>query len=394
MKFNFSPGVGLSVLSVIFAVQTVAQQPSRVNLNDYGYVLKTSRLPFLTRSSAHIVSVDANGETAVSFVTRDRMGLATREFPPLSLHLVKFARDGSFLSQGTIPTSSWDDNAILYGSNGTLLIRAGTKLGVYSPQLKPFAAMELPLLSKSALIMWEIFPLPDRAAFVLYADQSMRLLNWGNLELVRKCTESDFYIAHSVSNREIMAHRPSRWDHPYRRTVDISEICGPYLFSYSWEGNTTSAALVDDKSMLLAGGGSSISLVVSNETRWTAEFDKKSDVVADHVEISSDGLLLAVAVVRLVGGSRFLDIDRKLKSVRVVGFQATSGKRSFEIPVNPNPSSRFDFALSPQGDTISIVSDGVLEIHPLINRHAVATASKSAGVASAAQSPNWRSSIK
>ncbi len=99
--------------------------------------------------------------------------------------------------------------------------------------------------------------------------------------------------------------------------------------------------------------------------QWADAFDRKSDVVSNHVEVSADSQLLAIAVKRLAGGSRFLDISQKLKTIRIIVYRAKSGKRVLEYTANPSPSSNFDFALSPEGDSLAVVSDGFLEIVPL-----------------------------
>jgi hypothetical protein len=117
--------------------------------------------------------------------------------------------------------------------------------------------------------------------------------------------------------------------------------------------------------VLVAGGGSAVRFVVDGRIRWTDLLDKKSDVISDHVEVSSDSQLVAISVKRLTGGSRLFDISRHLKSTRVIVYQAKSGTRALEVFADPTPCSSFDFALSPQGDTLAIVSDEFVEIVPL-----------------------------
>ncbi len=363
MKRSLLVSAGWTICLMVFALQMVAQDLGRIDLHHYGYVMDTpSKAPFLTKFSSQIVSVGENGETVVGFVTHDRFGLATRELPPLSLHVVRFAKDGTFLFEGTIPTSSWDENAIFYGSNGSLLIRTGTKLGLYSSDLKKSKEMDLPLSTNSVRIMWGIFPLPNRKAFLLTAHPSMRVLDWADLKPLRECQTSQYFNELSVSNDEILFVRPNLGETQHVHSLDVNELCGPMRFSYSWDGDPLGATLLHGDRFLLANYSPFIVAIAGNTVQWRTDFDKNSDVVADHVEVSADGEVLSVAVIEFGSGSRFLDISRKVKSVKVVVFRAKNGQRLLATSVIPTPVSRFDFALSPDGKSISIVSDGFLQI--------------------------------
>jgi hypothetical protein len=370
MKCGFSVAVRLSICLVVAALPMAAQEPRRIDLRAYGYQLDTPpRLLLLVGSSPQIVSVGRNDETTVGFVTRGRKELARRELPSLDLHVLRFAKDGGLLFQGTIPTSSWDHNAIISGSNGTLLIRTDTKLGLYSPALERLAEMDLPSTLSSFTVTWDISPLPNRKEFLLIRYSSIRLLDWSDLRPIRECATKEFRLPSSASNKEVLFLSSDPRDDPDRQMVEITELCGQSHFTYSWAKHREpyGAVLVNDSSILLAGGSSSISLVAGNEVRWTDRFDRKSDVVSHHVEVSADGQTLAIAVIRFKrkGWYEFFDMAAKVKSTRLVVYQAQSGKRISEIFVNPNPSLMFDFGLSPAGDILSILSDGFLEIHPL-----------------------------
>ena len=72
-----------------------------------------------------------------------------------------------------------------------------------------------------------------------------------------------------------------------------------------------------------------------------------------------------IAVEKLAGGSRLLDIPRKLKALRVIVYEVKTGKKVSDIPLQSSSSSEFDFALSPAGNVLAIVLDGFLEIVPV-----------------------------
>jgi hypothetical protein len=188
-------------------------------------------------------------------------------------------------------------------------------------------------------------------------EASIALLNWDDLKPTKTCPYNRFDHVLGISDKNILFFtRASTW-----RSVEISVICGASQSSFNWEG-PVSAALVGDSDILLAGYSPWISLVHNGKVLWTSRFDKKNDVVDRHVEVSAGGQFLAVAVRRFGGGSSFLDISRKLKAVRVIVYRTSDGSKLLEVPVNPNPSAAFDFALSPSGDTLAVLSDEFLEI--------------------------------
>jgi len=359
-----------SICAVVLSIQMFSQVSRRVDLREWGYRPPESATShFQVQLPSQIVSIGKDGGVVVGFVTRDRTGLATRDLPPLSLHVIRFATNGKFLSQGTIPTPSWHENAIFVGNGDTLLIRTGTRLYLFSSNMERLADKDLSATPNSVLTDWRIYPLPSRNSFLLYnylrASTSIALLNWRDLRSIKECPYSPYDRVLAVSNKNILSIHPSLAKNPLRRTVELSEICGPSNSSYSWEGDPTNAALIDDGGLILAGGGSSIISVVDNKVRWTEMFDKKFEIVSNHIEVSADGRLLAAAIKKLGGGNRLLDISRSLRSIKIIVYQADTGKRTVEVSVTPTPSSVFDFALSPEGDSLAVVSDGYVEIVPL-----------------------------
>src|SRR5256885_13899070 len=89
--------IGLTCWLWILAacLQISAQAPQQVDLREWGYKPPESAWSrFQAQLSSQLISVGQNGQIAVVFVTRDRTGLATRDLPSLSLHVLKFAKDG------------------------------------------------------------------------------------------------------------------------------------------------------------------------------------------------------------------------------------------------------------------------------------------------------------
>jgi hypothetical protein len=347
-------------------VSRVSAQLKRVDLSQLGYKPPENVSgEYYKQMPAQLISIGQNGELVASFVTRDSFGLATRDLPPLSLHIVRLTKEGKVLSQGLIPTPSWYENAIFFGSNGNYLVRAGDKVILLSPSLEQLAEKQIPVSRNGALVYWHVFPLPNRKSALLYGDllpdQRASLLSWDDLKPITECNEGPYQSVESVSNRNLLVRYAGRG---LNRQIQIREICGAAQLSYSWRGDPLGAVLTSDNTFLLAGTSPVIRFVAGDKVQWSDTFDKKSDMVDRHVEVGADGHLLAIAVKTFAGGNRFLDVGRHLKSIKIVVYEAATGKRLLEIPVIPTPSSMFDFALSPQGNTLAIVSDGILSIVP------------------------------
>jgi hypothetical protein len=340
-------------------------QSIRVDLKEWGYKPPENISgEFYTEMPSHLISIGVNGDTAVSFVTRDRLNLATRQIPPLSLHVVQFTANGKFLSQFLIPTPSWNENSVSLGSNGKYLLRTGDKLVLLSPNTEQLAEIGLPTSQKSVRLFWHVFPFPDRSAALLYhqfsRDSIVSLLSWDDLKPIRECKlQGDDVTVESVSNKNMLIKKFSRG---LTRMFEIREICGAAQPAYTWQGDPLDATLTNDDNMLLAGFASVVRFVAGGKIEWADAFNKKSDMVDPHVEVGAGGRVLAVAVKTFVGGSRFLDIGPLLRSIKIVVYDAPTGKRVLEMPITPTPASMFDFALSPRGDILAVVSDGSLAI--------------------------------
>lgn len=364
------------LVCVFSAASGFATELPRVDLHKWGYT--TGEQPassgFVPTSVFHLVSVGMNGDIIVGFLTRDRKGLTTRELPAFSLHVLRFREDGMLLSQTAIPTENRNENAVFSGIDGRILVRAGSKLDLFSDKFELLAKKDLASTPGSAFYKWKIFPLPERAAFLLYEFQrdntSTELVDWHDLQSVRRCSLHQHNQLLSVSRNNVLWLHPTPGNAPLLRSIEISKICGPSQLSYSWKDRSTHAELITDQSIIVAGGAgsSTVDYVKSGKIQWTDSFNKKSDVISNHVEVSSAGTTVALEVNTLTGGSTLLDIPRKLKQIRMIVYKANSGRRALNLSVKGSAPKEFDFALSPKGDVLAIVSDGYLQtVHVVSN---------------------------
>src|SRR5580700_5833672 len=121
----------LSVYAACAHAQTTVGS-HRVDLSTWGY--KATQHRDVLHLDSPIVSTGIQ-RVAAGFVTRDRFGLATRANPPLTLHVIQFTDGGQFISEQLVPTSSWTENGLYFLADGSLLVRAGDRLKLFSSSM-------------------------------------------------------------------------------------------------------------------------------------------------------------------------------------------------------------------------------------------------------------------
>jgi len=362
-------------LCVLLAGASIsAQQIQTLDLREEGYAASKPMSNVLQRhASSQILSISNNGDVAVGFVTKDKSGLATREPPPLSFHIVSFTKVGQFLFQSTIPTSSWYENSLFYGQDRRLLVHAGPKLLLFSETMQRLVDKDLLTTQDSMLLNWRIYPLRNRTAFLLYTyrrlDTSIELIRWDNLQTIKRCRFDPSDRVLDVSDDMALLFHSTNPKDPLRRVAEATDICGHSRFVYSWRGDTVNAVLIRG-GLLLAGGGSSITFVMDGHVQWTDSFDKKTDLVNQSVKSSADGRFAVIAVSHFGGGSRFRDLPRKLAGIKVLMYDVTTGKKLIEIPIAGTQFVDFDFALSPAGDVLAVTCEGILQLITLTESRA------------------------
>lgn len=355
----------------------MAAQVQRVDLRQWGYSPPGESGVFLWSriEQGQTISIGSKGDVFVGFVTRDRTGLVTRQLPAFSFHVLKLSKDGALISEQAFPTASWDHNAVFSGIDENLLIRTGDKLRLFSPEFEQLAERNFPMTPEGKEFYWRIFPLQDRKAFILYRVDTythnaqrnavIELIGWRDFKPLAECEIDRYRQPLSASERNLLTFQNGGLGQAMRRRVFVDQICGPPEFSYTWEAGPTSASLVSNDGIFITGGDETVTYVSQNAVKWKDAFKKNSETVNQRVEVDESGHLGAVAVLKWGGGSEFLDIDRKLKAVKVVVYEVSTGKRVREILVQPLPSVQFDLAISPDGKTLATIADGFLEITPL-----------------------------
>jgi len=116
------------VCSVPYA-QTQVAKVTKIKPEDYGW----QPLPKEQRSewggtSSQLVSIDHRGRVLVGFTVRENYGLATREHPGFSFHILRFTSEGKVDLSLVLPTNNLVTNGLYLGPNDQIFARANDTL--------------------------------------------------------------------------------------------------------------------------------------------------------------------------------------------------------------------------------------------------------------------------
>jgi len=349
-------------LTVVFALQ-IAARGQTIELKLWGYAPPARRpvrfSPEAT-SNPHPIGIYRDGNVVVCFVTREGAVLGTRKQPGLTLHLVTFDRKGQFLGQKTRQTTDWYENGVFVAPDGNLLVRTGTTLRLYSKDADLIAERDLGGEGITVL------PSPVSSAFVLTSDRQphqLDLVSAKDLTPLKTCSYPDYHRVTSVSEHNVLLSLSSPPNDPLLRTVEVHEICGPKQFTYMWNKLPLTATLLDDTHTAITGPN----LIVMDRdvTVWADSFKSRHESIEGPIRVGGNGNVVGVPVTRYAGGSDFLDLDAHLRSIRIVVYNSHNGKHIAEVSVHELPKYVFDFAVSPDGKLLTILSDGGLQIIPI-----------------------------
>jgi len=344
------------VATLLFGAATpVPQLPSRtVDLRQWGYNAPPG--PGISYGEFYLpmplVSVYKNGDVAAGFVTRGGATFGVRGRPTLVLHALRFDSQGNFLSRSKSPTMAWRGNGIFAVGGGDLLVRTPDALTLWSQQGTVLATRNLVDPYTSVEMS------PNRETLLLVRPgYDVHLLLAPELTSLKACTDHE--SVHSISNGGLAIGFHGEPNH-----VVVSEICGPAQFEYHWtRRNARGATLLDDRRFVIRGP-SGIEAVDRDVPLWH-DFFGKSEIVQE-LESDENGTILAVALSKYVGGSDLLDINGHLKTMRIIIYRTSDGRRLAQVVVEhpPRIPSNF-FALSRDGSLLAILSDGFLQITAL-----------------------------
>lgn len=320
---------------------------------------------------SRLVSIDHKGRVLVGFTARENYGLATREHPGLSFHILRFTAEGKVDLSLILPTNSWFTNGFYVGPDDRIFARANDvlQLEMENGQTNNSPAAWRPLApcpktcyisqssSRRTLVLRE-FEGPDRYTYTVLDASSFPP------RLVQRCPWIGFY-------GELVTDRFA-----YQSTDGISTdarrwpLCDQeHETELPLDMRNGMISPLSDEALLLLGTGKDgsrrgIDLVSPDgQLRFHREMPKH-DFVGGPVRSDERGDRFVFIVETWRGGSRLLDISGSRVARRVVVYSET-GHQLSTVSVNPVYHRDFDFAMSPDGHRLAILDQGVVTVADL-----------------------------
>lgn len=145
-------------------------QPVKVvkfNLENYGW----QPLPRMQHSErpgtpSRLVWVDHKARVLVGFTARENTGLATRERPELSLHILRFTSEGKVDLSLALPTKDYFANGLYVGPNDQIFARANESLQMLIEENQDSQTLAWKVLASCSINCW-IHESPSRRTLII-----------------------------------------------------------------------------------------------------------------------------------------------------------------------------------------------------------------------------------
>jgi hypothetical protein len=362
------PAVILTPACHTFA-RTETENVVRFKLENYGWQRLPERQPSeWAGTRSRLVSIDHKGRVLVGFTTRENQSLASREHPGLSFHILRLTPEGKVDLSLVLPTNNWFNNGFYLGSDDHVYARVNDALQFLSEEpdarnaggvWKTLASCSMNCeisqsSSRRTLIIRELLG-PDHYTYTVL-DVSSSLPR-----VVQSCPSFAFYAEiitdqFAYQSSDNISTDVRRWpfcdqEHGVELPLDMR---GGFL-----------RALNDEALLLLGTGKDSrgVELVAPDgQVKFRKEMAKHELVPGYWTRSDERGDRFAFTVETWQGGSRALDISGKRVASRVVVYTQT-GQQLTAVSLNPvYHRSDFDLALSPDGQRLAILDEGVVTV--------------------------------
>lgn len=358
--------------------QSKTLKVSTFNLESYGWQPLPTRKPGQRAewpgTGGKLVSIDHKGRVLVGFTARENLGLATRQLPGLSFHILRFTREGNVDLSLVLPTKDYFTTGLYLGSDDKIFARANDSLQVL---------LERDETAKERMTWQSLVPCP-RYCYVnqsfsrrtLILRTSEKPSDFSNLTYtILDASSSPPRIVQTCSRManyaEKVTDRFAYWDgsegrERFTRRFAFCDVGHPEEFSWTWGGGFF--PLSDDAFLLLGTDKDHLGVVELVGSDGQVKFRQKmpkNDFPQYSIGFlaTSDegGDRFAFTVDTWRGGSRFFDFSGKLVARRVVVYDE-AGQQLASVPVSTTYHRDFDFSLSPDGHRLAILDKNVLTV--------------------------------
>lgn len=353
--------------------QSQPAKMTRIKLEDYGWQsLPEEQTREWVGTRSRSVSIDHKGRVLVGFTVRENQGLADREHPGLSFHILRFSSEGKVDLSLTLPTDNWFNNGFFQGPDDRIYARANNALQFLSGEADADDASSVwNTLASCSMDCW-INQSPSRRTLIVRELQGPSRYTYTVIDVsssiprvAQSCpwialqaeTITDRYAYQSTDGIHMDARRWLLCDREHDTELPLDMLKG-------------TIAPLSDEAFLLLGTGKErrgVELVASNgQVKFQQEMPKHDIVVWQQIRVDQSGDRFAFTVETWKGGSQALDISGKRVARRVVVY-SENGQQLASVSVNPVYDSlryqrEFDFSLSPDGHRVAILDQGVVTV--------------------------------
>jgi hypothetical protein len=338
-----------------------------LNLEKFGWqpLPKGNRYEQYGSVSSRKLSIDHKGRVLVGFTVRENYGLATREHPGLSFHILRLTSDGKVDLSFVVATKDYFTNGLYLGPNDQIYARANDSLQLLSEENetgKEGAAWQVPApCSKSCHISQS----PSRRTLIIQDGKIGDPYTFAMLDasssppVLRSCPEGGGAITDKFSyispsyETDYFAYRWPLCDPKHRAEMPL--------------GAAGNLFALNDQALLLLGTRKKDSWgfeVVSpdGQLKFRKELPKHSGIQSSwtpSTAFDERGDRFAFIVETWQGQSDFFDLSGHKVARRVVVY-SEAGQELASISVSTTYHRDFDFSLSPDGHRLAILDNGDL----------------------------------
>jgi len=292
--------------------------------------------------------------------------LSKRDSAPESAFVLKVqllnAITGAGAASLSLPTRRAQSSAQAVA--GGLLIRAGSKLRLYSAEMKQVS--EIPLPQDSGDDKWAVMVSNSQQTVVLRHYDSTHnqfiLLDEATWQVKRKWdnppawrpielpySASDEALARIDSEQKTILY--SKFGDSDWRAIRAPSRIGCSGTTPAWINTVSLVNIGCDLAVISVGG--EVLMRFAPPKNWTFQ---------DRVAISQSGRYLATRQDTGKGGG-FFDRDVIWTGSRIVVYDLSAKSLVLSVSVVPRPRDTYDFALSPDGSKLAVLNDGTLSVY-------------------------------
>jgi hypothetical protein len=341
-----------------------------VDLRSYGWEPQARK-----QVVSRFIAVDQKGRVVVSYATRARTHLVTRDEPSLDLRILRFSEDGKLDLSLSLPTPLEYWNSIYLSDSGQIIARTNDSLQWYQEDIKTWKVLAQcgPQCSVQQSVSRRT--LASRNEY----HAPLRVIRFSQIPRLQQCDKASKSAEESIqdhseaitdefayySGSEGLEQFTYRWPFcDYENRVELPlrpggnwDVLNDHFFVfYPYDPHNDRQTV-----RVVSSDGRVIFQSVNGKHEYAVG-------IRGSTRSSERGSRIAVNIVTLRGGNRALDVSSHPTARRIAVYDIELRKELASIPVSVK-LHEFGFDLSPDGGRLAILEDGILKVIDLDGKH-------------------------